>query len=40
MRFLQYAKHPNIIKYMRSYLVGDEIWLMTEYMQGGTLTQV
>eukprot|EP00029_Vermamoeba_vermiformis_P009621 TRINITY_DN4862_c0_g1_i5.p1 TRINITY_DN4862_c0_g1~~TRINITY_DN4862_c0_g1_i5.p1 ORF type:complete len:382 (-),score=10.79 TRINITY_DN4862_c0_g1_i5:50-1195(-) len=39
MRFLQYAKHPNIIKYLRSYLVGDEIWLMTEYMQGGTLTQ-
>jgi len=40
MRFLRYCNnHPNVVKYLRSYLVADEVWLLTEYMQGGTLTQ-
>jgi serine/threonine protein kinase len=41
IRFLKYCNaHSNIVKYIRSFLVKDEVWLVTEYMQGGTLTQV
>jgi len=39
IRFLKYCHHPNIVEYIRSYLVKDEVWLVLEYMQGGTLSQ-
>lgn len=37
--FLNSCKHPNIVKYYRSHLIDDEIWVVMEYMQGGTLAE-
>ncbi|EGC35711.1 hypothetical protein DICPUDRAFT_151903 [Dictyostelium purpureum] len=37
--FLNFCKHPNIVSYLRSHLVDDQIWIAMEYMQGGTLTE-
>jgi hypothetical protein len=40
IRFLKYCEpNRNIVRYIRSYLVKEEIWLVTEFMSGGTLTQ-
>eukprot|EP01111_Echinosteliopsis_oligospora_P004295 TRINITY_DN1686_c1_g1_i4.p1 TRINITY_DN1686_c1_g1~~TRINITY_DN1686_c1_g1_i4.p1 ORF type:complete len:767 (+),score=235.94 TRINITY_DN1686_c1_g1_i4:238-2538(+) len=37
--FLNTFKHPNIVRYYRSHLLDDELWLVMEYMQGGTLAE-
>ena len=34
------TKHENIVKYYDSYLVGNELWVVMELMQGGTLTDI
>jgi len=40
IRFLRYCQnHPNIIKIIRASLFRDELWLVTEFLDGGTLTQ-
>ncbi|NXD91101.1 PAK3 kinase, partial [Chaetorhynchus papuensis] len=33
-------KHPNIVNYLDSYLVGDKLWIIMEYMEGGPLSSV
>ncbi|NWV83035.1 PAK3 kinase, partial [Dasyornis broadbenti] len=33
-------KHPNIVNYLDSYLVGDKLWIIMEYMDGGPLSSV
>ncbi|KAM9227043.1 LOW QUALITY PROTEIN: serine/threonine-protein kinase PAK 3-like [Leptosomus discolor] len=33
-------KNPNIVNYLDSYLVGDELWVVMEYLAGGSLTNV
>jgi hypothetical protein len=32
--------HPNIVKYLDSYIVGESIWVVMEYMGAGCLTEV
>lgn len=34
------SKHRNIVNFMDSYLVGEELWVVMEYMEGGSLTDV
>ncbi|GFY17235.1 hypothetical protein TNCV_1090111 [Trichonephila clavipes] len=33
-------KHPNIVNYLDSYIVGEELWVIMEYLPGGSLTDV
>jgi len=33
-------KHPNIVNYIESYRVGEDLWVVMEYLDGGSLTDV
>ncbi|NWX64831.1 PAK3 kinase, partial [Promerops cafer] len=33
-------RSPSVVNYLDSYLVHEELWLVMEYMDGGTLTDV
>jgi len=32
--------HPNIVEMFGSYLVNDELWVVMEFLEGGTLTDI
>jgi len=34
------SHHPNIVNYIESFLVGNELWVIMEYLEGGALTDV
>lgn len=41
VRFLRYFRsHPNIVKYHAAGIGDEEMWIITEYLCGGTLTEV
>ena len=34
------SKHPNVVEYIESYVVDDQLWVVMEYMGGGCLTEI
>ena len=34
------SKHKNIVNFIDSYLFSGELWVIMEYMEGGSLTDV
>jgi p21-activated kinase 1 len=34
------SQHPNIVNFIESYLWEGELWVIMEYMEGGSLTDV
>ncbi|KAG0715280.1 Serine/threonine-protein kinase PAK 3 [Chionoecetes opilio] len=37
---MENSKHANIVNYLDSYLVGQQLWVVMEYLEGGSLTDV
>ncbi|XP_030823732.1 serine/threonine-protein kinase PAK 3-like [Camarhynchus parvulus] len=40
IQIMKENRHPNIVNYIDSYLVNEDLWLVMEYVDGGTLTSV
>lgn len=40
IRIMKTSHHPNIVQYIDSYIVGDQLWVVMEFMGGGCLTEV
>ncbi|XP_039428052.1 serine/threonine-protein kinase PAK 3-like [Corvus cornix cornix] len=40
IQIMKESRHPNIVNYIDSYLVDEDLWLVMEYVDGGTLTSV
>ncbi|NXS01766.1 PAK1 kinase, partial [Oxylabes madagascariensis] len=37
---MKWNRSPSVVNYLDSYLVHEELWLVMEYMDGGTLSNV
>lgn len=38
IKYMKHLSHPNIVKYISSYEYKEELWLLMEYLDGGTLS--
>ncbi|EGG17721.1 putative protein serine/threonine kinase [Cavenderia fasciculata] len=37
--FMKFCKHPNIVTFLSSYQKNEEVWMIMEFMEGGTLRE-
>jgi thiamine kinase-like enzyme len=37
--FLMTCEHPNIVKFLSAYEVKEEVWIVMEFLEGGTLNE-
>ena len=37
--FLKNCDQPNVVKFLSAHHVGDQLWMLMEFMEGGTLTE-
>eukprot|EP01089_Gocevia_fonbrunei_P002628 TRINITY_DN1254_c0_g1_i4.p1 TRINITY_DN1254_c0_g1~~TRINITY_DN1254_c0_g1_i4.p1 ORF type:complete len:528 (+),score=87.56 TRINITY_DN1254_c0_g1_i4:79-1584(+) len=40
IHIMKTCKHPNVVDYIDSYMVDDELWVVMEFMSGGMLTDI
>jgi len=40
IEMMKTSPHPNIVRYIDSFIVKDKIWVAMEFMSGGTLTDI
>ncbi|KAM6288964.1 serine/threonine-protein kinase PAK 3-like [Aegotheles albertisi] len=40
IQIMRESKNPNVVNYLDSYLVGGELWLIMEYLDGGSLADL
>ncbi|XP_063257252.1 serine/threonine-protein kinase PAK 3-like [Prinia subflava] len=40
IKIMKRLRGPSVVNYLGSYLVHEEVWLVMEYMDGGTLSDV
>ncbi|XP_058680353.1 serine/threonine-protein kinase PAK 1-like, partial [Ammospiza caudacuta] len=40
IQIMKRYRSPNVVNFLDSYLVGEELWLVLEYMEGGTLNDI
>ncbi|KAL6072994.1 serine/threonine-protein kinase BLUS1 isoform X3 [Balamuthia mandrillaris] len=39
VNYLKFCNHPNIVKYYTTLFLKNELWIVMEFMEGGTLTE-
>eukprot|EP01104_Vermistella_antarctica_P000545 TRINITY_DN1069_c0_g1_i2.p1 TRINITY_DN1069_c0_g1~~TRINITY_DN1069_c0_g1_i2.p1 ORF type:complete len:533 (-),score=95.64 TRINITY_DN1069_c0_g1_i2:382-1884(-) len=39
IRYMQAFDHPNIVRFKSSYDLGSDVWIVMEFMEGGTLEE-
>jgi len=40
LTIMKESKHPNIVNFIDAHLVNEELWVVMEYIEGGSLTDI